>query len=38
MILYVVRHGETKYNKSGIYNGRIDEDINDNGKIKRRNV
>ena len=31
MILYVVRHGETKYNKSGIYNGRIDEDINDNG-------
>lgn len=31
MTLYVMRHGRTGNNDSGVYNGRFDEDINETG-------
>lgn len=31
MNLYVIRHGETKSNVQGIYNGNLNEDINETG-------
>jgi len=31
-ILYVIRHSETDYNNKGIYIGRKDIKINENGK------
>ena len=31
MKLYVIRHGRTQNNDSGIFNGRFDEDINETG-------
>ena len=31
MKLYVIRHGQTNYNKQGKYNGQYDEDINETG-------
>lgn len=38
MKLYTVRHGNTDFNTKNIYNGRIDEDINDTGIIQAEKV
>lgn len=31
MIIYSIRHGKTDMNQKGLFNGRIDEDINEVG-------
>ncbi len=32
MIIYVVRHGETRLNVKGVFQGRLDEPLNENGE------
>ena len=38
MNLYVIRHGETYANANGLYNGRIDDTLNEKGIIQAKNL
>lgn len=33
-ILYIIRHGETEYDRLGLFMGQKDIDINDNGIVQ----
>lgn len=35
---YIVRHGETNWNKNGLLQGHLGEDLNENGKIQAKNL